>query len=811
MKLPLRTILRGLAIALLALAYIDPPLSLFPQKETIPVLLDVSDSMAPDAVDQLIQKIKNSPIGPQAHIIPFAGKEASFSTPIDSFSDFKSFQSSWTKLDIGSSNIEGGLTRLLEGGNAILISDGYEHGGDLAQALPALRAASAKIFPLIPEQSFGEQAAFKIAQLDAPLTAPLNTSVPIRVNLQNTTGAAQSGILRVTEGGKELFKQKITVEGGNEQVVSVPSDGTLTGVQEITAVLTPDTQSFVPSQETTFLSGAKRDAVLLLSGSDEDSKFLRQALTEQSYEVEEKIISNTQEALPDLNNYSAVIFNNVGIKQLTSGAPQTIKTFVENGGGFCMIGGAKSFGLGGYRDTPIEQVLPVYLVPPETEQKRLNVGVELILDKSQSMDANNKIEFVKEAARQVVRNLKPDDYLGLIGFDEQPYVALPIGRIAEVRDTAMSQIGTFFPTGTTRLMPALQMGSRQIAKAPAGRKHMIVLTDGKLPDAGPMYIEATKQLRLQGVTLSTILLGGDSSTYPLREMADEGGGTFYQTNDPNMLPKVFLNDIKVSTGEKTLKEETQYDVRKGPAGIVSTSLQSFPTVKGYVQTKPKESSKLELIAYAGQSAEPLLASGNFGKGKSIAFTSDASGRWSAEWIAWPRFRQFWSEVVQSMTENANGNTQIKFELRPFVERGSVKLDLSIFSSGVGGQISAQTIYPDGKPHSGTFTGVSEGHYELSLDKPLPGRYQTEISVGGKKLTPITFNISGESFGEQKGRGFFVPTLEKIAGETGGVVNPDLSTLSGQSSRHEMHLQWLFILLALGCLGGEIYLREVKRG
>lgn len=802
--------LRLLAIAALFLAWYNPNFSFFSDTNNIRVLVDVSDSMTSESVEAVIERIKRSPLKDTASLVAFAGSPAPYADSLNHFSSFRTLQSSWGSLDIGATNLERALRSLKENGPVLLISDGFEHGGDVLGALSQVKNQNTHLYPLLPEQAFSEPASFHIVQLFAPLTAPLHTSVPIRVGIQNSTMTSQGGLLTIFHGGKELYHEKVSLDAGKEKLITVDSDGSLTGVQEIKAVLIPDASQLGQSSDVTFLSGAQRQKVLLVSGSSDDHRFLKQALAEQSYQVEEKIASEAVIAISNANEYGVIIFNNVSIKQLSAEVPATIKEYVSAGGAFLMIGGAKSFGLGGYRDTPVEQVLPVLVVPPETEQKRINVGVSLVLDKSQSMAENQKIEFVKEAAKQVVKSLKDDDYLSIIGFDQKPFVALPSSRLSAVRDLAVNQIGNLFPTGSTRLFPALQTAVQELERTPAGRKHIIVLTDGRLPDAGPMYVESAKQLRIEGITLSTILLGDESNFYPLKEMAESGGGAFYQTTDPNILPKVFINDIKVSTGEKTLKEETMYDVRKGPAGIVSTTLQSFPPLRGYVQTRIKDSAKLELIAYTTQMAEPLFASWNYGKGRSAAFTSDANGRWSSEWVSWVKFRQFWTEILQSLSEGKNGNQAIQFELRPFVERGQVKLDLSIFSSGVGGSIAASIKYPDGHEHTQPFEALSEGHYELSIDKPTAGKYETVISVGSKKLTPVTFNISGESFGEQKGRGFNAAILEKIARETGGKVNPDLSTLSSEKVKSITHFDWVFLLLAMAFLCAEIYIREMRK-
>jgi Ca-activated chloride channel family protein len=44
--------------------------------------------------------------------------------------------------------------------------------------------------------------------------------------------------------------------------------------------------------------------------------------------------------------------------------------------------------------------------------------------------------------------------------------------------------------------------------------------------------------------------------------------------------------------------------------------------------------------------EPLLARWRVGLGWSLAWTSDLKNRWAVEWIRWPRWRAFWTQLVR---------------------------------------------------------------------------------------------------------------------------------------------------------------------
>src|SRR5690606_23981521 len=123
----------------------------------------------------------------------------------------------------------------------------------------------------------------------------------------------------------------------------------------------------------------------------------------------------------------------------------------------------------------------------------------------------------------------------------------------------------------------------------------------------------------------------------------------------------------------------------GPGPLRATTLRQFPALRGYVQTRAKSAAALELVVLAENRAEPLLASWRYGKGKSVAFTSDANGRWSNLWAAWPRFAMFWTELIEALRpEGGEDGEAIPFTLRYAVERGELVLDLAVFSEVVKG-------------------------------------------------------------------------------------------------------------------------------
>jgi hypothetical protein len=209
-------------------------------------------------------------------------------------------------------------------------------------------------------------------------------------------------------------------------------------------------------------------------------------------------------------------------------------------------------------------------------------------------------------------------------------------------------------------------------------------------------------------------------------------------------------------------------------------------------------------------AEPLLASWAVGSGKAAAFTSDVSGRWSNYWVGWSKFQTFWSDVLRAVRPANDKSEDIDFDLRTFYAHGFLNLDLSIFNEGVTGAVNAVLTLPDGGTRDVELSPTSRGRFKGQLGGVIPGKYELRARVGERRLNPVAFYLSGELFGERKGRGFNVPLLAALASATGGEINPAPTAVTAQvyTQKKKRELGPLGLLLAAILLLSAIVWREV---
>jgi len=764
--------------------------------DSLVAYLDISSSVTERQGDALLEKARKlaGELGVPLALAPFSKDTVARPIQSSSSESFAQIRSAWESLNTGATSLETVLSSPSAPSATLLLSDGYETVGS---ARASLVKPTARIFPLTAPGESKDQD-ISITQLHAPLATRALKSVEIRATITNSKDTAQEGLLEIFHGDKSILSQKVAIAPLRDLTLSAQSDPAVEGLRTIQATFSWNDETGAHSTtRTIWLSAARRDRVLLLSGSSDDEKFLRQILKDETYQLT-SLIPTQQTELPDsLQNYRAIVLNNVKHDSLPNAVKGGLPRYTRGGGGLIMVGGNESFGLGGYIGSSLEEILPVRLVKPRQEQKRLNVAVQLLIDKSRSMATDDRLEFAKAAAQEVLRNLKNDDLIGVMGFDEGPFKVLPISTVSAVRDTAITRISRLFPSGSTALYPALEEAELDLSSVPAGRKHIIVLTDGKLPDAGPKYLGTLQQLRMLGITVSTVMVGADVGDRFLTQMAELGGGAFYQTSDPSNLPKIFLSDVRVAGGERTMKEEPNLPVRPGPDPIVSTTLRSFPNIRGFVQTERRENANTELVVSDQEGTYPVLASWKVGEGRSIAFTSDANGRWSFPWMRWEQIRTFWSDLVDSARPKKVGKeSAVPFDIRSWVEGGEVVIDLSLYEEIGSSAVTASIITPGGATRSITFTPVKRGHFQARLDRAMAGTYRTTVSIDDATLPEVAWTLSGELFGEVSHRKPNISLLSEIATRTGAILDPsadDLRPYMKNTSARRLYSHHLLVL------------------
>jgi Ca-activated chloride channel family protein len=381
--------------------------------------------------------------------------------------------------------------------------------------------------------------------------------------------------------------------------------------------------------------------VLYVDADEGQQSYLSGALQLEGVRVETRPASGVPQSLDDLLGFDAMILSNVPADRLSMRQMQMIKTYVQDfGGGFIMLGGDQSFGLGGYFNTPIEEILPVRM-PIQKDLSRPSLAIVLVIDKSGSMDGV-KIQLAKRAAVATAEVINPRDQIAVIGFDSDARVILELTPAGD-RAAITSAIAELDANGGTFLFPALEEAYGQLQASNARRKHVIILSDGQTNGFG--YPDLANMMAAEGITVSTVGIGEDVDERLMEEIAAAGGGRSYFTNDFYSIPQIFTREALRASNSMLVERLVLPAAIDEDESIEEIDGDNLPPLAGYVATTPRDAARTIIISDSG---DPILARWRTGLGRTAAFTSDTKPRWAEDWIRWEDFAKFWAQLVRSV-------------------------------------------------------------------------------------------------------------------------------------------------------------------
>ena len=652
-----------------------------------------------------------------------------------------------------------------------LFTDGWETQGQLERLLPSIAASPLRVFPLLPTQA-APIANVAITKLVTPSYGDSGEAVNLKVVVENQTNREVEGKLALTRNG-QLFKTEAVSLKPGSQIFSYEVSLSEGGQASYGATFTagrPELDNYAPdNQAKAWITVKNKAKVLLLNGQNSSGRYLEEILKRQGFEVN----SRSGDSPPAPSGYGVVIFNNVQREKLPANYLAAVEGYVANGGSFLMLGGEASFAPNSYRRTPIETLLPVEPKEPKREEK--NRAVVLVIDKSGSMREENKMLYAQEAAKAVARQLKDNDLLAVVGFDVSPFVVVPMEPVGRLRATVDTQISRLKPGGQTYFYPALLAAKREIERADAPRKHVILISDGETRGTQGELIDLVNVMKNEmKVTVSTVAIGAEADIRIMKRISQYGGGLFHHTIDPSTLPQIVLQQLQDRPRDEPAAEKEFTPVsERGSEVLAGFSARSYPPLRGYMETDLKRGAHLDLAIPREDRKAPLMASWHYRRGKALAWTTDLDGRWSRSWIQWPEFQKFWEKVFAWLRPPAEPIPS--HEARVSIAEHQPVLDVFVYEEASLNSRFHFSVSGKGSKSEGTLKRLADGHFQTALPISSPGDYRIELTEERKNrqisYPPIGYTLSHTFANEIPRREFNTQLLARLAQSTGGMINP----------------------------------------
>lgn len=205
-----------------------------------------------------------------------------------------------------------------------------------------------------------------------------------------------------------------------------------------------------------------------------------------------------------------------------------------------------------YKAILSNQSFPVHLAlrleAPELDAKRTKpIALSLVIDASGSMQGP-PIEAAKEAARVVVRNLRKNDWLSIVVFDDTALAVVPMQTVGK-QNAILERINLIGGGGSTNLTAGYMLGRDTLREAPKDLpRRLLLLSDGHLNTGivDPAQVEQVVADGLECDRVRTSCLGfGDSyDENLLSALANKTGGTFYDARQTDEFPKIFASELE---------------------------------------------------------------------------------------------------------------------------------------------------------------------------------------------------------------------------------------------------------------------------
>jgi Ca-activated chloride channel family protein len=179
------------------------------------------------------------------------------------------------------------------------------------------------------------------------------------------------------------------------------------------------------------------------------------------------------------------------------------------------------------------------------------LNISVVIDRSGSM-AGDKIRYAKQAAKYLVDQLSPQDYISIVMYDHTVNV---LQEATSVRNKLQikQKIDGIVERGNTNLMGGALEGYQQVTQnyRPGYVNRVLLLSDGLanqgITDPGQIDRTVRQKMRQNGISISTFGVGRDYNEDLMTNMAESGAGNYYFIDRPERIASIFeqeLNGLK---------------------------------------------------------------------------------------------------------------------------------------------------------------------------------------------------------------------------------------------------------------------------
>jgi uncharacterized protein with von Willebrand factor type A (vWA) domain len=604
------------------------------------------------------------------------------------------------------------------GSALVILSDGRDAGDDPRRAFAAAREVQAPVW-LWPVMQTAPDLQFR--SISAPATVRLGERVPVTVELAATRALDAELVVGTPDGPRQ--SRPVALQTGRSTIVRLELDAAHRGAMKIELAV-EESGTGTPLAARELLVDVVGPARIAYVGRDPG--LLGQSLASGGFEVETIDPRRAPTKASALAPYSLVVLDDIAVHESPGPFWAALVAAVrEHGLGLIVLGGPESFGSGGYRDSPLESILPVLSEPAALESP---ASVVFVVDKSGSMGrsslAVDRLAHARAAVIETARTLAGQDRAALITFDTKPHVLVPLGSAAEAR-AALSRPWPVSARGGTLVAPALEAAAGLLAGEPRKDRIILLVTDGFMASEPIAAIQA--RLAALGTSLIVLAIGADANIAALERLTAATRGTLLRVAEVAELPVLMRLGLqrlrsRVSTGRTPVSQRVALP-------FLALRDDSWPAISAYAVTRIRPGATAYLTSETG---DPLLAAWHAGSGHVVALTAGL-GQWTPEWIGWLHWPTF-AGGLAGWVDDRQGEASLKLAVEGDGHALKFIVDAADGGRWADGPVPVlRLLLPSGRVLETALTPAGPGRVTARLERPDDGTYTITVIAGQDRL------------------------------------------------------------------------------
>ncbi|MCX6677494.1 MAG: hypothetical protein NTU95_06060 [Methanothrix sp.] len=631
----------------------------------------------------------------------------------------------------------------LPGSTILLVSDGYSNSGrTLVDALALARASNTTTFAL----SLAPQRDDAGVEISGTNTAVLAGDYPFRVLVRSSR--SYQGPLSVFADDKLIYSD--TIVANTSASIKISHSFLETGNHILRATIAPDGQPINDNYQKAVYVVPKPEVLLISGGNSPLATNLNDLYK----------LTLVSELPAKLQGYKAVVLDDIRYNSILD----PLRDYVREGGGLVVVGGEDAYDLGDYRNSSLEEFLPVRSTPSIFEGGKT---VIFVLDISFSLlttragDGTPLLDYEKALAVELLKSPHFQDYkVGLIVFGTKAYDVLDPISLSRAESVLRERIMGLAPTGTENsyLDSGLQL-AWDMLNVSGGQGELVVLSDGNLynyPEVVARSINLLTQMKVPSRLIQVQAFPGATGRFDY--LAAQTGSDYSAFVYPDSLtttmreapPQIIPEENSITGYAVNVVNKNHY---------ITADLDLNATVTGFNDVTPRSGAQ-RLAALSD--GKPVLTVWRYGLGRVAALTVDDGSAWAGSLYASPS-----SQMISSTVNWAVGDPRPQDD-RVEADDGWQGTPLSVTISS-----NARPSFPDAdvekvgdNRYVATFTPNSSGiyyigSYGLAVNYPLEYR---DMGLN-PELSRLIMANGGKIFSEDEARRSLVVEASRVSRRT----------------------------------------------